>query len=217
MKKLSLSFGLILAFAFYVLFSSSKTVPLILPASQTSETPNQQPQSQTAATPGQQPQVQTTPPSSIRLGDDFEGEDDGFRRRIPAQTGSAPSPSASVPSVSGTQTNVQAQPGGMMSGGMGTTMMGQYKNGSYTGNVADAYYGYVQVKAVISGGKISDVQFLQHPSDRSTSIEINNYAMPMLTQEAIQVQNSNVDIVSGATETSLAFRDSLASALAQAK
>lgn len=104
----------------------------------------------------------------------------------------------------------------MMSGGAGS-MMGQYKNGSYTGNVADAYYGNVQVKAVISGGKISDVQFLQHPSDRGTSIEINNYAMPILTQEAVQVQNSNVDIVSGATETSLAFRDSLSSALAQAK
>lgn len=97
------------------------------------------------------------------------------------------------------------------------SMMSQYKNGTYTGNVADAYYGNVQVKTVISGGKISDVQFLQYPSDRQQSLERSNYAMPILKQEAIQVQNSNVDIVSGATETSLAFRDSLASALAQAK
>lgn len=202
MKKLSLSFGLILAFAFYVLFSSSKTVPLSLP-------PNQQ-TSQTSA--GQKSQQIQARPPGVQLGDDSEGEDGGFVSRAPSQSsGSAVSP---APSTSGTQTG--AQPGGMMSGGMGS-MMGQYKNGSYTGNVADAYYGYVQVKTVISGGKISDVQFLQHPSDRGTSIEINNYAMPILTQEAIQVQNSNVDIVSGATETSLAFRDSLASALAQAK
>jgi len=209
MKKLSLSLGLILTFAFYTLFSSSKSISLSLPAGQQSaQAPaNQQPQNQ----------VKTPPP--VILGDDY-GEEDGIpaRRISGTQTGSSGTPSATSRSAAdtGNQTNVQTQPGGMMSGGAGS-MMGQYKNGSYTGNVADAYYGNVQVKAVISGGKISDVQFLQHPSDRGTSIEINNYAMPILTQEAVQVQNSNVDIVSGATETSLAFRDSLSSALAQAK
>ena len=97
------------------------------------------------------------------------------------------------------------------------TPAGLYRDGSYTGSVADAFYGNVQVKAIIQGGKIADVQFLQYPSDRSTSREINAQAMPYLTQEAIQSQNSNVDIVSGATQTSKAFRVSLASALAQAK
>lgn len=95
--------------------------------------------------------------------------------------------------------------------------IGQYKDGSYTGSVADAYYGYVQVRAVISGGKITDVQFLDYPQDRNTSRYINSQAMPYLTQEAIQVQNANVDTVSGATETSRAFRESLASALSKAK
>lgn len=94
---------------------------------------------------------------------------------------------------------------------------GQYKNGSYTGSPADAYYGTVQVKAVIQGGQISDVQFLQYPSDRSTSRYINSQAMPLLTQEAIQAQNANVSGVSGATATSGAFIQSLASALALAK
>lgn len=93
----------------------------------------------------------------------------------------------------------------------------QYKDGQYTGSVADAYYGYVQVKVIISGGKITDVLFLNYPQDRSTSIEINTQAMPYLTQEAIQAQKANVDIVSGATETSRAFRESLASALTKAK
>jgi uncharacterized protein with FMN-binding domain len=95
--------------------------------------------------------------------------------------------------------------------------VGQYIDGFYTGSVADAYYGYVQVKAIISGGKITDVQFLNYPQDRSTSREINSQAMPYLTQEAIQAQSANVDTVSGATETSRAFRESLSSALAQAK
>lgn len=94
---------------------------------------------------------------------------------------------------------------------------GQYRNGQYTGSVADAYYGNVQVKAIITNGKISDVQFLQYPSDRRTSQMINAQAMPYLTQEAIQAQSANVDGVSGATATSHAFIESLTSALNQAK
>lgn len=92
-----------------------------------------------------------------------------------------------------------------------------YKNGSYTGSVADAYYGNVQVRAIIMSGKISDVQFLQYPSDRNTSVRINQQAMPYLTQEAIQAQSAQVDGVSGATQTSRAFIESLTVALSQAK
>lgn len=94
--------------------------------------------------------------------------------------------------------------------------LGQYKNGQYVGSVADAYYGNVQVKVYVQNGRISDVQFLQYPSDRSTSRYINSQAMPYLTQEAIQAQSANVNTVSGATATSGAFRESLASALSQA-
>src|SRR5579862_5610814 len=39
-----------------------------------------------------------------------------------------------------------------------------YKDGSYTGTAIDNGYGIVQVEAVISGGKLSDVKFLQMPS-----------------------------------------------------
>lgn len=94
---------------------------------------------------------------------------------------------------------------------------GLYADGSFVGSVADAYYGSVQVKAVISGGKIADVQFLQYPSDRSTSRYINGQAMPLLQQEAIQAQSAQVNGVSGATFTSQAFIQSLASALALAR
>jgi len=99
---------------------------------------------------------------------------------------------------------------------VGTKPAGQYADGSYTGDPADAYYGTIQVRAIIQNGALSDVQFLQHPNDRSTSVRINNYAMPILKQEAISAQNANVDIVSGATDTSYAFTQSLASALNQA-
>ena len=92
-----------------------------------------------------------------------------------------------------------------------------YKDGSYTGSVTDAQWGYIQVKAIISNGKITDVQFLQYPNERNRSIMINNYADPQLTSEAITAQSANVDIVTGATDTSQAFIQSLSDALSQAK
>jgi uncharacterized protein with FMN-binding domain len=109
-----------------------------------------------------------------------------------------------------------AKPGSPMMGG---PMMrsGQYVDGSYTGSATDAYYGTVQVKATVQGGRLADVQFLQHPGSQENSIFINGRAMPLLVQEAIQIQDAQVDGVSGATFTSEAFRQSLASALVQAK
>lgn len=95
--------------------------------------------------------------------------------------------------------------------------VGLYKDGTYTGNVADAYYGNIQVQVVINGGKIADVIFLQYPNDRRTSIQINTEAMPYFKAQAIQAQSANVDGVSGATDSSAAFQQSLASALAIAK
>lgn len=94
---------------------------------------------------------------------------------------------------------------------------GQYKDGTYDGPVVDAYYGNVQVEAIVQGGQITDVKFLDYPQDRRTSRFINQQAMPWLTQEAIQVQSANVDLISGATFTSQAFAMSLQSALQQAQ
>ena len=95
--------------------------------------------------------------------------------------------------------------------------VGLYKDGSYTGIPADAYYGVIQVKAIVSHGKLSDIEFLKYPNDRGTSIMINTQAMPIWKSEAIKVQSANVDIVSGATQSTVAFDESLASALALAK
>lgn len=93
----------------------------------------------------------------------------------------------------------------------------QYASGVYTGKTEDAFYGPVQVAVTISQGKIARVRFLQYPDHNGTSLFINGQAMPLLVQEAIQAQDANVDGVSGASETSAAFKRSLASALAQAK
>lgn len=136
-----------------------------------------------------------------------KNESDNVQPVIPPSPTSTEQNTLSVPSATTPpqQTHMQGQ------------MMGQYKDGTYTGSVADAFYGNIQVQAVIGGGKITNVIFLQYPNDRGTSIEINSQAMPYLTQEAIAAQNANVDIVSGATDSSMAFQQSLAAALSQAK
>ncbi len=91
-----------------------------------------------------------------------------------------------------------------------------YRDGAYAGSVADAQWGYVQVQAVISGGKITEVKFLQYPNDRYRSVLINQYADPQLSSEAVQAQSAQVDIISGATDSSFAFIQSLSDALTQA-
>ena len=40
-----------------------------------------------------------------------------------------------------------------------TPTTGGYKNGTYVGSVQDAFYGNIQVQAVISNGKITAVNF----------------------------------------------------------
>lgn len=92
-----------------------------------------------------------------------------------------------------------------------------YKDGSYAGSTADAYYGYIQVRVTIQGGKLTDVQFLQYPNDQQNSVEINSQAMPYLKQEAIQAQGANVNTITGASDTSQAFVESLTAALRSAK
>ena len=81
----------------------------------------------------------------------------------------------------------------------------------------DAYFGNVQVKAVVRGGQLTDVQFLDYPHDRRTSQRINAQAMPYLQTEAVQAQSAQVNVIGGATLTSQAYIRSLQSALAKAK
>ncbi len=131
---------------------------------------------------------------------------------------SRPSSSTSAPASTSSPVATGTAGGSATPGATTTPIPGSlYKDGSYTGSVADAQWGYVQVKAVISNGKITDVQFLQYPNDRSRSVYINSIADPQLTSEAISAQSANVDIVTGATDSSLAFIQSLTDALSQAR
>src|SRR5581483_3000355 len=98
----------------------------------------------------------------------------------------------------------------------GIAQAGTYKDGQYTGNVANAVYGPIQVKVIVSQGKITDIQMLQYPNSPGHTTEVSSQSLPILKTEAIQAQSANVQIVSGATQTSEGFIQSLTSALAKA-
>ena len=139
----------------------------------------------------------------------------GIRNKLPVLSKPSSLATNTAPSSSSTSSAATTNSGGTTLASSSAT--GKYKDGAYTGSIADAYYGNVQVSTIVSGGKITDVKFLHYPDTHSTSVSINQQVMPYLKQEAIQSQSSNVQIISGATFTSQAFVQSLASALSQAK
>lgn len=149
-----------------------------------------------------------TTPAPLTPGQSYKAASEALLQTLSALP--AASPASNPPQAKTPAPAMQPPPAPRQIGGL-------YADGSYAGSPADAYYGTVQVKAVVQNGRIADVQFLQYPSDRSTSRYINGQAMPLLTQEAIRAQSAQVDGVSGATFTSQAFAESLAAALAQAK
>jgi uncharacterized protein with FMN-binding domain len=90
-------------------------------------------------------------------------------------------------------------------------------NGTFTGSVAQTQYGPVQVRIVMSGGRMTDVAAVQLPGGSARSVQINGRAAPILRQEALSAQNATIDTVSGATYTSQGYRTSLQAALDAAK
>ncbi|MGX7678408.1 FMN-binding protein [Jatrophihabitans sp. DSM 45814] len=87
---------------------------------------------------------------------------------------------------------------------------------TYNGSAVDTRYGTVQVAVTVNGSKITNVSFLQLTSDDGRSADINSQAAPLLLQETLSAQSSNIDTISGATYTSEGYLQSLQSALDQA-
>jgi len=92
----------------------------------------------------------------------------------------------------------------------------KYKDGTYSGEALDSPYGMIQVGAVISGGRITDVKFLQMPNDRGHTQEVTDFSKPLLKQDTLNKQSAHIDFVSGATTTSAVYEQSLQSALDKA-
>ena len=145
----------------------------------------------------------------------LDGNNSGSNNTIPSADLSTMTPvTTSTPSSpSSSDTNSAAA---TSSPPVTTAATGKYRNGTYTGQTANAYYGNVQLRITVAGGKISKVDILDYPHDNRTSANINNQVLPMLQKEVLQTQSGPVDAVSGASFTSQAFNTSLGSALSQA-
>ena len=65
--------------------------------------------------------------------------------------------------------------------------------------------------------KLTAVSVPAYPNHTDRSIYINQTALPILKAEALRAQSANINMVSGATDSSDAFAQSLQSAILKAK
>lgn len=85
-----------------------------------------------------------------------------------------------------------------------------------TGDSVDTRWGPVQVRIVVTNGKLRSVTAVDYPLNNGRDQEINATAIPALGQEALAAGNAKIDMISGATYTSTGYIDSLQSALDKA-
>jgi uncharacterized protein with FMN-binding domain len=83
----------------------------------------------------------------------------------------------------------------------------------YTGDSVSTEWGPVQVVATVApDGTICESSAVVYPDDHGRSVQINNYALPIIEDEVTSA-GVQFDAVSGATVTSEGYRASLQSIL----
>ena len=90
------------------------------------------------------------------------------------------------------------------------------KDQTVTGATAQTRWGPVQVQIIVKDGKIIDAIGLQYPDGDRRSQMISEQALPWLIEETLTEQIADVQIIGGATYTSMGWRQSLASAMQKA-
>jgi uncharacterized protein with FMN-binding domain len=87
---------------------------------------------------------------------------------------------------------------------------------TFTGDSATTRWGPVQVEITVANGTVTDVSVVDYPNNNGKDQQINARALPVLVQETLKAQSADIDMVSGATVTSVGYIESLQSALDQA-
>ena len=128
--------------------------------------------------------------------------------------GSKVTPAAIAPAIGGTSSTAPLT-GGSGQSSTGSTGSSTSGTKTATGDSVDTRWGPVQVKVTSSKGRITDITVVDAPANNPRDIEINDYALPVLKQEAMSAQSAKIDTVSGATYTSEGYIGSLQSALDQ--
>lgn len=122
------------------------------------------------------------------------------------------------PATSGSST-APAAGDGTASGSAGSTdgaADGSAASTTVTGDTVQTRWGPVQVQVGVAGSRITGVSVLQYPDDNPQDVRINDYALPILVDATMTAQGADIDMVSGATYTSVGYHQSLQSALDRA-
>jgi len=115
--------------------------------------------------------------------------------------------------ASGTGTGTSGGSGS--NGSSGSTAAPKTGTRTVTGSMISTRYGPVQVQVTVSNGKVTAINAVALPSGGRSGM-ISQYAAPILSGEALAAQSARIDLVSGATYTSLGYEKSLQAALNQA-
>jgi uncharacterized protein with FMN-binding domain len=86
-------------------------------------------------------------------------------------------------------------------------------DGTYNGATFTNKWGPVQVQITVTNGTVTAVTALQTPDADQKSVQINNRALPTLKASTLTAQSATINSVSGATYTSVGYKQSLQSAL----
>lgn len=132
-----------------------------------------------------------------------------------ASGGSAGSGGSGAGSVTGT--GQAASGAGGSGGGSAGSGAGSGAATVVSGQPISTPYGPMQVQATLSGGRITKVAVLQKTNEGAQSQQIDAFAIPQLTKEALTAQSARIHAVSGATYTSAGYSQSLQSALDKAR
>ena len=89
-------------------------------------------------------------------------------------------------------------------------------SGTFTGAPGNTIYGPVVVQITLVNGKITNATAPVYPTGSFRDQQINSQAIPLLIQETLAAQSSNIQGVGGASYTSQGWYTSLVSALANA-
>ncbi|HTF09380.1 MAG TPA: FMN-binding protein [Asanoa sp.] len=124
---------------------------------------------------------------------------------------SAPAGKNPAPTPSATKKTTKPKPG------KASTAAPPPKSNKVVGPRVENPYGAVQVVIELSGTRIVNVRTLEMPDLEARSDQLSALAEPQLRDEAIREQGANLDTVSGATETSESYQDSLRVAIERMK
>lgn len=124
-------------------------------------------------------------------------------------TPSDASPSDATPSDGSTSATDQSTPSDAGSTSDSAT-------GTFAGDSVMTRWGAVQVQLTVKDGQITKSEVIQIPWDNPRDQKINSYAVPILNKEVVTAQTASIDMVSGATVTSVGYIQSLQSAIDQA-